>query len=459
MLTVMLKSFGIFPASLRPGRVGNGRTWMARTLTQRPRRPRGRRGDGSVSARTRADGTVVYDAYWQFPDPITGVLRRTSKRGFATRREAARFLKTQTAAVDAGGYVPPNRERLGDYLEQWLGGLRLSRQTVHGYRDVVRLHVVPYLGSVRLSELTAAQLNSLYTELERTGSHRDCCRRGRRCGRRTGSGPLSRSSVRQVHNTLSAALRDAVEVGLLAVSPTTRAKPPTLRQAKAQRVPFNVWTADELGRFLAYWQDHRFTPLWHLLATTGLRRGEALGLRWRDVDLARGTASVQQTVGSDRDERGNRQVFIQPSVKSGRPHMIALDSGTVAVLRAHRARQNEQRLLLGGRWDDQGLIFCRDGGWLHDGAATGLPLSGERVSALFRELVDRTPGVSRIRLHDLRHTWATLALTAGVHPKVVQERLNHAHISITLDLYSHTTIGMDRAAAEQVAALFAVQQG
>lgn len=261
--------------------------------------------------------------------------------------------------------------------------------------------------------------------------------------------------MRQVHNALSGALRSAVEAGLLPVSPTTRAKPPTLGQAKAQRQPFTVWTAEELHRFLTHWHDHRFIALWHLLAATGLRRGEALGLRWRDLDLDLGTASVQQTVGGDRDEQGRKQVFIQPRVKGGRPHMIALDPGTVAVLRAHRFRQNQQRLLLGARWADHDLVFCRDGSWLHDTAEAGLPLKGERVSALWRELVERTPGVGRIRLHDLRHTWATLALTVGVHPKVVQERLNHAHISITLEMYSQTTIGMDRAAAELVAGLFA----
>jgi integrase len=194
--------------------------------------------------------------------------------------------------------------------------------------------------------------------------------------------------------------------------------------------------------------------LWHLLAATGLRRGEALGLRWRDVNLTVGTVSIRQTVGSDKDEHGNRRTFIQPTVKSGRPHMIALDPGTVSVLRAHRSRQREQRQVLGPLWDDHDLVFCRDGAWLHTGRKGGGPLDGERVSSLFRELVDRTPGVSPIRLHDLRHTWATLALSAGVHPKVVQERLNHATISITLELYSHTTVGMDRAAADLVSSLF-----
>jgi integrase len=426
---------------------------MARNRTNR----RGRRGDGSISERTRADGTVVYDTYWHYPDPVTGKIRRACKRGFPTRRDAARHLKTQTAAAEAGSYVPPSRQRLDEYLEQWLLGLRLAPQTMTAYRNHVRRHIAPRIGGIKLSELTAAHLNRLYADLERNGSHTRCCTRKKPCGRPTGSGPLTRTTVRHVHNTLSAALRDAVDSGLLAVSPTARANPPTLKQAKAQRQPFHTWTADELGCFLRIWDDHRFGPLWHLLAATGLRRGEALGLRWRDVDLTVGTVSVRQTVGSDKDESGNRRTFVQPTVKSGRPHMIALDPGTIAVLRAHRSQQRRERELLGPMWEDHGLVFCRDGAWLHVGRKAGLPLDGERVSSLFRELVVRTPGVSVIRLHDLRHTWATLALTAGVHPKVVQERLNHATISITLELYSHTTVGMDRAAADLVSALFAPQ--
>jgi len=194
--------------------------------------------------------------------------------------------------VDAGSYVPPTRLTLAAYLEQWLDSLRLAPQTVGNYRACVHTHLTPHLGHLALSEITPLHLNAMYNTLERTGNHLSCCHT-RPCGRRDGTGPLSRSSVRHVHNTLSAALRDAVDAGLLAASPTARAKPPTLRQAKAQRPTFTTWTAEQLSTFLTHWQGHRYLPLWHLLATTGLRRGEALGLRWQDVDLERGTAAVR----------------------------------------------------------------------------------------------------------------------------------------------------------------------
>lgn len=436
------------PAAGRPGR---------RQDVRQPARQRRDRGDGSISSRRKADGSVVYDAYFGFPDPVTGELKRTCKRGFPSSTAASRYLRSQTAQVDAGSFVPPSRLVLADYLEQWLDALRLAPQTVGNYRVWVRVHLVPHLGHLTLSEITPLHLNAMYNALERTGNHRVCCH-STPCGRKQGTGPLSRSSVRHIHNTLSAALRDAVDAGLLTSSPTSRAKPPTLRQAKAQRPTFTTWTATQLSDFLRHWSGHRYLPLWHLLATTGLRRGEALGLRWQDLDLDRGTASVRQTVGVERTPGGGRASFIQPSVKGGRPHMIALDGGTVAMLRRHRAAQAEQRLVAGARWRDLDLVFCRDLGWLSEETQPGEPLRGERVSSLWRELVSRTPGVPRIRLHDLRHTWATLALAQGVHPKIVQERLNHANIAITLDLYSHTTVGMDRAAAEQVAQLLTLPQ-
>ena len=176
-----------------------------------------------------------------------------------------------------------------------------------------------------------------------------------------------------------------------------------------------------------------------LLATTGLRRGEALGLRWGDLDLDAGRAAIRQTViavhhvptlGSPKTAKGRRTV--------------TLDTGTVAALREHRKRQAAERLQMGEGWADHDLVFCGvDGSMLHP----------ERFSRSFGAAVGRLD-VPTIRLHDLRHGWATMALAAGVHPKVVQERLGHANIGITLDTYSHVTAGLHDDAAETVAALF-----
>jgi integrase len=182
----------------------------------------------------------------------------------------------------------------------------------------------------------------------------------------------------------------------------------------------------------------RLYALWLVYATTGMRRGEALALRWADLDLEASRATITETVGS-----------VAYAVVRGRPksdrsrRSVALDPGTVAALRAHRKAQAAERLALGPAYADGGLVFtCED----------GTPLHPERVSRLFDGRV-RDSGLPRIRLHDVRHTWATLALRAGVPLKVVSEHLGHTSIAVTADTYMHVSAAMERDAAETVAAL------
>jgi integrase len=231
------------------------------------------------------------------------------------------------------------------------------------------------------------------------------------------------------------AFRDAVKWGRLVRNPAEAADPP-----KAAGRPESItWTADQLRSFLEGTRGSRYWAAYLLLATTGLRRGEALGLRWSDLDLDAGRASIRQTVIAIR----HTVMIGTPKTAKGR-RTVTLDSGTVTALREHRRRQAAERLLMGAGWTDNDLVFCHpDGTMLHP----------ERFSRGFLETVARI-GLPRIRLHDLRHGWATLALQAGIHPKVVQERLGHANIAITLDTYSHVIAGLHEDAAEQVAALF-----
>jgi integrase len=178
--------------------------------------------------------------------------------------------------------------------------------------------------------------------------------------------------------------------------------------------------------------------LWVLLATTGMRRGEAIGLRWKDVDLDKGRLSVVQTITQTRSE----VTIGEPKTASGR-RSIALDSATVAVLRAHRKAMLEERMLVGPDFADEGLVFHHP-----DGAC----LRPEAVSAQFVRRVVKF-GLPTLTLHGLRHTWATLALEQGIHPRAVQERLVHSIIAITLGIYSHVSPTLHDEAAAQVAKL------
>jgi integrase len=278
---------------------------------------------------------------------------------------------------------------------------------------------VPALGHVPLQRLTPAQLTAFYRGLLESGHRR-------------GSG-LTPKTVRNIHGALHAALRDAVRWGFVARNVATAADLP-----KSTTPEMRVWRPEQLRAFLDQVRDDRLYAAWLLLATTGMRRGEVAGLRWVDVDLdaARVPPRRPRVVV-------NHQVLVsEPKTTKGR-RSIALDPATVAALREHRRWQLEKRLAVGPGWEDSGLVFT----W-----PDGRPLHPERFSKWFEQHT-RAAGLPRIRLHDVRHSYATAALAAGIPAKIVSERLGHANIAITMDTYSHVLPGLDELAAGTVAQL------
>jgi integrase len=359
-------------------------------------------------------------------DPITGSRRQKWHSGFRTKREAERALSEITASVHAGAYVEPTKQTLRDYTADWLTAIEptIRPATHYSYSRNLRLHVLPQLGSVQLRRIDAGMLNGLYAALLADGKQSN------------GGGGLSPRSVRYVHTIIHRAMRDAARWGRIPRNPADAADPP--RAAATVQPTMRIWTADQLRAFLDYVADHKLSAAFVVLATTGMRRGECLGLRWSDVDLMAGRISITQTVIAI-----NHDVRIgSPKTARGR-RTVALDPRTVASLREHRQNKLAERLLMGAGFTDHDLVFCRpDGG----------PLHPERFSRTFAIEAARA-GLPPIRCHDLRHTWATLALSAGEHPKVVQERLGHANVSITLDVYSHVTEGLHGDAASRVAGI------
>jgi len=395
----------------------------------RRRRP----GEGCVSEYATAAGRRWLISY-RVTDPLTGRSKAKLQRSFTTQRAAAAELRKRLVQVDAGTYAEPSKQALAAYLAEWIKGLRLAASTVASYRRNVEQHVVPRLGTVPLDRLTALQLTGLYRDLEATG---------RRDSR---SGGLSARTVRYIHTILHGALRSAVLDGRLAVNPADRANPPSAKQAAAPEM--HTWDDQELRTFLD-WSSASGDELhaaWLLLAMTGVRRGELLGLRWGDVDLERGVVSVRRSLGVVR-ERGLGERLVVGSPKSGKARTIDVDPRTAAALRAHRAAVAGISLVLAK--DDAPVI----------GNPDGTPRHPERFSREFARRLERCRrevgerGPSMIRLHDLRHTHATLMLRSGEHPKVVSERLGHSKVSITLDVYSHVSPTLQREAASRLAAL------
>lgn len=246
---------------------------------------------------------------------------------------------------------------------------------------------------------------------------------------------LDRRTVNYVHTILHRAFKDAARWGRLARNPADAADPPRGGQ-KSDGV--QAWDATTLRTFLARSREsgERLHALWVLLATTGMRRGEAVGLRWKDVDLDKGRLSVVQTITQTR----SKVTIGEPKTARGR-RSIALDDATVDVLRDHRKAMLEERLLVGPGFSDEGLVFHHP-----DGSC----LRPDAVSAQFVRRVSQYD-LARLTLHGLRHTWATLALEHSVHPRVVQERLGHSTIAITLGIYSHVSPTLHDEAAQAVA--------
>jgi integrase len=361
------------------------------------------------------------------PDPETGKRRQVSAHGFETKRAAQEALNEHLQQSARAEWAAPSRITLGEYLESWTAGLALDRRasTVSSYKQLIDSHIIPKLGRARIQELGPERLRAFYADL------------GGPDGRTDGKGPLSKRTIAYIHTVLRRALQDAVESSLISRNPTDWARPFKATAARPPQV--RAYNADQTRAYLAAAAGERLWVALHLAIVSGMRRGEILGTRWSAIDLDAGKLSVQRT----HVLINNRLVVSEPKTMAGR-RVIALDAGTVGALREWRKRQAAERLMLGlGKDDPDGLVFTDEAGdELHPKRLTD---AHSRVA--------KTAGVPALPFHSLRHTSASLALAAGVPPKVIQERLGHSAIGITLNVYAHTVPSMDAEAAATIANL------
>ena len=281
-------------------------------------------------------------------------------------------------------------------------------------------HVLPTLGGRNLRDLGPGQLNALYAELLSSG-------------RRNGAGGLSAKTVRYIHTILHKALSDACDAGLVATNVAERAKPPRPQATKQNEIRF--WTPEQLRTFLGLVIGHRLEAAWQISAMTGMRRGEVLGLRWQDVDFDNARLHIRQAVVSVAYD------VIVSSPKNHLARVIDLDPGTVEHLRLHRKRQEQERETWGNSYEENDLVVCKE---------DGTPMHPQTYSQAFERIVAKSE-LPRIRLHDLRHTHASIALSAGVPAKVISEGLGHENPAFTLKQYAHVIPGMQADAARLVA--------
>jgi integrase len=351
------------------------------------------------------------------PADASGARRTAAETVHGSRRDAEKVKTRMLAEVDAGTFVAPNRQTLGDYLTDWLEHtvrINVSGRTHRDHTENLKRYVFPRLGNVRLDQLTPQHVQRLYSTLAQRG--------------------LSTTTIRLVRAPLHQALKQAAAFGLISKNPAEHVKPP-----KAKRKEMQALTPDEVGRFLVAAREDKLYALWFLLLTTGLRPQEARALRWTDLEgdqlrIQRALSQVsagRSEIASTKRERSNRTVILPPML--------------VSTLAEHRQRQREEILRRGPTYRRAGLMFAN---------STGTPLQHTRIYKRWKALLEKA-GLPPVRLYDARHTHATCLLAEGVNAKLVQERLGHASVALTLNIYSHVLPTMQREVADRVEQMLA----
>jgi integrase len=328
-----------------------------------------------------------------------------------TRQAAARKLAAALSDQEAGLPVLGSKQTVAQYLLSWLEAAKptLREKTWRWYESFVRVHIVPAIGSIPVTKLTAQQVQLLYARKLEEG--------------------LSSTSVHHLHAVLHRAFDAALRLGVVQRNVLDMVEVPRMRHHEMKTL-----SEEQAQHLLAVAQGERLEALYVLALATGMRQGELLALRWHDVDLDGATLQVRASVHYTK----GGYIFDEPKTKYSR-RRIALSRVAIEALREHRTRQLPERLALGPAWEDLDLVFPN---------TVGKPIDGVNLLPRdFRPLLERA-GLPRMRFHDLRHTAATLLLGRGINPKVVSEMLGHSHVSVTLGIYSHVLPHMQQQAAE-----------
>ena len=330
-----------------------------------------------------------------------------------TRAEAAAKLTLALKATADGIALPSEQQTVAEFLTAWLeesARRSLRPSTYRSYRQIVRDHVLPEIGSVRLARLTPQQVQRLINHRLESG--------------------LSPQSVVYVRGVLRRALNEALRWGLVTRNVATLVQPPRVR-----RYEISPLDAEQAQRLLTAIRGDRLEALFSVALAVGLRQGEALGLRWVDVDLDADVLHIRHALQAINGQL----VLVDPKTTRSR-RSIQLPSLAVDALRAHRTRQAAERTRVGEAWSDQGFVFT---------SQLGRPLHGATVTHRFQQLL-AAAGLPRQRFHDLRHGCATLLLAQGVSPRVVMDVLGHSAITLTPNTYSHVVPALQSEAAHRM---------
>ncbi|MDR3423895.1 MAG: site-specific integrase [Alphaproteobacteria bacterium] len=375
------------------------------------------RRSGTITQRSEGHFQIRYNLGI---DPLTGIRQRAAVSIKGTRKQAERKLNELLDALECGLNPEPTKVNVSDFLKQWLETIhaQVSPRTHERYSEIVNNFLIPSFGNCLLTKLTPSAIQQVYNKWETSG------RRDKKHG---GLSPRSRLHI---HRIFKSALKYALQLQIIVRNPADAVKPP-----KVKKVSITVLTVEQSTILLKSLEETKLYWAVLLALTTGMRRGEILALRWRNVDFGKKTIRVVESL----EQTKNRLRFKAP--KTEKTRAVLLPDYAVEKLRTWKEEQAKQLAaenitqtndtLVCGRWD-------------------GEPVHPRTITHKFMSAIRRLPDLPRVRFHDLRHSHATQLLTAGIHPKIAQERLGHSSIMTTLDLYSHVTDTMQDEAASKL---------
>jgi integrase len=369
--------------------------------------PRRGNGEGSVYQR-KSDGK------WVTSISIDG---RRKVFYSDTQKEAIKKLKKACQEQEKGALIVGPQHTVAQYLDYWLSVYKqkIRPRTYERYEQIIRLHLVPVLGKIKLDKLSPQHIQSLYTKKLEEG--------------------LSANTVLVIHGMLHKALRSAMRWGILGQNVCDRVDVP--RKTTFEIHPL---TPKQVQDFIEVIQGHPNEALFILAIATGMRRGEIAGLKWQDVDLESGTLRVQRALTRVPTSMGGGYQEAEPKTEGSRRSIILPDFA-IRALKVHRERQEVIKQNAGDLWQEHDYVFSTSvGEHIHP---------GHDILEAFKRLL-KDAGLPDVRFHDLRHSSATMLLSMGVHPKVVQERLGHHDIGITMNIYSHVLPNMQEDAAKKL---------
>lgn len=391
-------------------------------------------GDGSIYSYSTSQGTRYR---WQAsvkvnPNEESSETKRISKGGFLTAKLANSSMQEALLNAKNGKAALPSADLLRDYANTWLASKKLANSTRVGYEKILRVHIYPAMGHLKLKDIYPSTIAKFYRNLEKSGNQ----------GRLTKGNGLSANTVNKIHIVLGSVLQAAVYDGKLTVN-HARNNPhavnaPTGADILEQQTELHTWTSEELETFLE-WNastNDELHALWHVFAWTGMRRGEGVALKWQDIDFKNKTIAIRRS--SDSALRKT----VKNSTKTKKNRSIRVSDETLEALMSHKVQRS--RLGLEAVQADSFVFGNLDGTVRNPGDV------GERWSKTLRKAQEVHPDLSDLTIKGLRHTHATLMLESGAHAKVVQERLGHSNIATTMNIYSHVTPTMQDDALQRL---------